>query len=310
MSTATPVARRRRTSNPKSSTARRTRNPETREVLASRVAAATGGDVWTSPDGERVRVYVRKGRKDGYVEIVSPARLEYGTHRGGISEGDMYRPLVAAGIVATSNISEVLPGAAPPPSPVSVEAPKPEGFGVEERGKRKAGQLRMFNPAPRTARAAAPFGQLVVLGHLTEIVTRGPTGQASAWRWALRSAPLLAYDTDGRLFVVYPTRKTGRASAAATKSYARTHWGKAGKGNVLEGAIVVGKAKVLGVGVSVTYTTEKGADAAPVDYVHEWGEGAPARQTWTPPLVCHDDRGDRVAFAGGTYRVTERGIVG
>lgn len=185
---------------------------------------------------------------------------------------------------------------------------KPEGYGVEERGKRKAGQLRMFNPPPRQATAAKPSGALVVLGHLTEIVTRGPTEQPSAWRWALRSAPLLAYDTAGRLFVVYPSRKVGRASEASRKSYSRTHWGQAGKGDELDGAIVVGKAKVLGVGVSVTYTTQKGADAAPVDYVHEWGEGA--RGSWTPPLVCHNDRGDRVAFAGGTYRVTERGIVG
>lgn len=190
-------------------------------------------------------------------------------------------------------------------------AAKPEGYGVEERGKgrtgRGAGQLRMFNP-PRMASAARPRGRLVELGALTEIVTRGATGHTSRMRWALRSAPILAYDTAGRLFVVYPTNKGGRATAAARKSYARTHWGQTGQGREVDGAIVVGSARVLGVGVSVTYTTRKGADAEPVDYVHEWGEGASG--PWTAPLVVHDGTDPKVAFSGGTYRVTERGIVG
>lgn len=189
-------------------------------------------------------------------------------------------------------------------------AAKPEGYGVEERGKgrtgRGAGQLRMFNP-PRMASAARPRGRLVELGALTEIVTRGPTGHTSR-RWALRSAPILAYDTAGRLFVVYPTNKGGRATAAARKSYARTHWGQTGQGREVDGAIVVGSARVLGVGVSVTYTTRKGADAEPVDYVHEWGEGVSG--PWKAPLVVHDGTDPKVAFSGGTYRVTERGIVG
>lgn len=288
---------------------------EEREELGERVAEVlrengygakvwTGARVWTGEDKDPslkrvrdVRIFVtrelsRRRQDMGFVRVEPDGHLSF---NGLEREKAGLRDLLATAI------------SPPSPPPIASPPPRPEGYGVEETGKGRAGQIRMFNP-PMTAKAARPRGALVTLGALTEIIFRGATGHEQAMRWSLRSAPLLAYDTAGRLFVVYAEAAVGKASKAARKSYAKTHWGKPGRGNELEGAIVVGAARVSGVGISVTYTTQKGADAQPVDYVHAWGEGA--REKWKAPLVVHDGTDHRVAFSGGTYRVTERGIVG
>lgn len=191
-------------------------------------------------------------------------------------------------------------------------AVKPEGYGAEDAKKR--GQLRLFNPGrkpkpivmPWRASAAKPSGDLVVLGALTELEYLTRSGERAAWRWSLRDAPALAYDRAGRLFVVFGGRKLGAASPAARREYARTHWGIPGRGELRDGRVLVGAASVLGRGTRITYTTRKGTDAALVDYVHEWGEGA--RGAFEAPWIVR--QGERVALAGGTYRVNERGIVG
>lgn len=152
-------------------------------------------------------------------------------------------------------------------------------------------------------------GKLVALGLLTRIDWRG--GHRS---WSLKKAPTLVYDGAGRLFVVYAARAVGTASAADVREYARTHWGQRGNGRESEGELVKPPFRKLGEGISITYTTRKGTSEL-VDWVHEWGEGA--RGQWIAPVVLeHVCRGSacaakgQIALAGGTYRVTERGIVG
>lgn len=205
---------------------------------------------------------------------------------------------------------------------------RPEGYGAED-GKR-AGQLRMFNPSkpkkrqtrkrhnpaqraraahvPRTANAEKPEGYLVELGKLTAIEASSRVGGTiSSAKWSPRSAPILAYDLRGRLFIVYTDGTTTRAARGSEKSrYKATHWGQEGRGELQNGAIVTGSCKVWGVGTRITYTTKKGEDRELVDYVHEWGEGATGE--WEAPLVV--SHGTRYALAGGTYRVDTRGIVG
>lgn len=188
---------------------------------------------------------------------------------------------------------------------------KPAGFGEEETKGKKAGQLRMFNPR----------GVLTNMGALTELQGRDvKTGRARVLRWSLRNAPTLAYDEAGRLFIVYGGRVVRPTTAAETAEYRRTHWGRAGRRAVTEGAVSVPPFRRIMVGESITYTCEKGTDAALVDYVHPWGEGA--RGKWLPPMIveheCHPETCRRgkcaakgsVALMGGTYKVDTRGIVG
>ena len=177
-------------------------------------------------------------------------------------------------------------------------------------GKRKVA----FCAAPRKRSSATnplviayPRGQIVMLGWLTEL---------DDLSWPVNAAPMLAYDTRGRLFIVYPETPAGRATPRERASYARTHWGAPGQGKATEGVIAEGPFKALPASKSITYTTKKGSDGEQVDYVHAWGEGG--RGAFTPPTVvahvCQNGRKcpgwRRIALIGGTYRVTERGIVG
>lgn len=176
---------------------------------------------------------------------------------------------------------------------------KPEGCGAEETTKKKAGQLRLFNPA-----------ELVELGRLTELsYLEGK--RTRVMRWGFRVAPLLAYlPSSGRLFILYNPRKIGTAGKGARKEYAKTHWGQRGKGDLLECVFLEGDSKGctnLGTSTFITYTTRKGTDANRVDYVHEWGEGGGG--AFKAPTVQRGPRGT-IRLIGGSYRVTERGIVG
>ncbi len=147
-----------------------------------------------------------------------------------------------------------------------------------------------------------------MLGHLTEIVWKGPN-KPQSHRWALSRAPALVYDDDGKLHVVYDARAVGEAS------HERTHWGERGLGTRETGVTSTAPFSELGRGVSLTYTTRKGSREL-VDWFHSWGDGARGRHWTAPRVVEHVCQGakcassGRFALEGGTYRVTERGIVG
>lgn len=154
---------------------------------------------------------------------------------------------------------------------------------------------------------------LVMLGLLTAI-TWQDGGKVRKREWSLSTAPSLVYDDQGHLFIVYGARRIGEATKAETREYARTHWGQRGLGELSHGDPAPEPLRELGRGVSITYTTRKGSREL-VDWVHEWGEGARGR--WVAPRVvehvCRDTScagRARIALRGGTYRVTERGIVG
>ncbi len=166
------------------------------------------------------------------------------------------------------------------------------------------------NPAP-------PTGTLKFLGKLTEITWKG-----KALRWSLREAPDLGYDKEGpggRLFIVYTGRIVRSSTPAEIRDYRRMHWGQRGRGVVREGRIAVGPFVELGAAKSITYSTTKGLDRELVDYVHPFGEGAPAAGFVPPRLVEHECTGGcgprcaargSISLTGGSYYVTTRGIVG
>jgi hypothetical protein len=167
-----------------------------------------------------------------------------------------------------------------------------------------------------------PRGSLTNLGALTELVGRDlRTKRVRVMRWPVTKAPTLAYDKDGRLFIVYGARVERPTTAKESAEYRRTHWGRRGRGVLTSGGVAVAPFRRVMAGESITYTTEKGTDSGPVDYVHAWGEGA--RGKWLPPIVveheCHPEtcrRGAKcaakgaIALMGGTYKVNDRGIVG
>ncbi len=174
---------------------------------------------------------------------------------------------------------------------------------------------------PLREKARNPRGTLTNMGALTEIQGRDlRTKRARVLRWPVSKAPTLAYDDAPRLFVVYGGRVERPTTAKETAEYRRTHWGKSGRGVVTEGGVAVPPFRRIMVAESITYTTQKGTDSEPVDYVHAWGEGA--RGKWLPPIVveheCHPEtcRGAKcaakgaIALMGGTYTVDDRGIVG
>jgi hypothetical protein len=153
-------------------------------------------------------------------------------------------------------------------------------------------------------------GGLVLLGRLTELTWTGASRRVERQRWTYDRAPLLSYDRDGRLHVVYGQDLAGRASSSDRASYASTHWGTSGEGQLVAGVELRGPfapSERLGQGVAITYTTRKN-ERELTDYVHEWGEGAAMWATPVRPSVVRA-RG-LVALTGGNYRVTVRGIVG
>lgn len=111
---------------------------------------------------------------------------------------------------------------------------------------------------------------------------------------------------------------------AALREYVKKHWGDAGDFDE-ESAVVVdprhGALVVLGFFESIVYSTRK-AFGPITNYEHEFcegkrdGEGRP-KKGHDLPLVCFhvcDDKKctsrGKLVVVGGTYRVTDDGIVG
>jgi hypothetical protein len=159
-----------------------------------------------------------------------------------------------------------------------------------------------------------PAGRWTALGLLTRLTYAGEGGRERVLRWGLRGAPTLVYDDRGRMAIAYGKAPVRAATGQERREYARTHWGRAGQGEVLSGSVALPPFRELGPALVITYTTAKGS-AEVADWVHPFGEGA--RGKWAPPRVVeHVCRGarcaakGRVSLRGGTYRVTDRGIVG
>jgi hypothetical protein len=179
--------------------------------------------------------------------------------------------------------------------------------------------LSLVEKAPRTPRSGfvlqegnpRPSGRLVELGKLTGLSWAG-----GSHAWALRDAPSLVYDAKGRLLIVYDAARTEiPASSAGRASFTKTHWGTAPAGASLSaGEFAEGPWRERGPGVAIVYTTRKGTREK-VDFEHVWGEGGKGK--FTPPTVVSHRCGvhackaeGRFALHGGSYRVTDRGIVG
>lgn len=132
----------------------------------------------------------------------------------------------------------------------------------------------------------------------------------------LRHAPLVGYHAcgdrkcpeEGKLIVVYaPRARPGKPS----DEYKRTHWGEAPAKHFVGAAPRIASLAEVGPIARIVYTTRKGGDPAGeiVDYDHKFGGTLPTLLVHR----CHDPRCAEVGqlvIAGGTYRVTDRGIVG
>lgn len=102
-------------------------------------------------------------------------------------------------------------------------------------------------------------------------------------------------------------REILRVGNPTPPSYAAAHWGldpkKVSKLTIPDPRDNRAKGmRGLGELVSVTYMTKKGGDTAMVDYVHPFER--------TKPVLCYGSKDGRLYIAGGSYRVTSRGIVG
>jgi hypothetical protein len=158
------------------------------------------------------------------------------------------------------------------------------------------------------------------LGALTRLTWIDAKGKEHARVFGLRSAPTLVYPTenDGHpIGIVYGRMTIRAATPEEVARYKKTHWGEEGLRRVIVGDVALQPFRVLGRGVMIQYTTKKGDEGGGklVDWCHPWGEGGRGK-TVAPQVVehvCQNARCaamGRLALAGGTYRVTERGIVG
>jgi hypothetical protein len=117
---------------------------------------------------------------------------------------------------------------------------------------------------------------------------------------------LLAYDPSrkrGGLAIVFGVRTSrARAPDGAAKEYARTHWGQSGAWGISTGDMPVPKKGTPSTGIArVVYTTKKGGDRALTDYDHPFEKELPRY------VKCG---ASTFQILGGSYRVTEHGIVG
>lgn len=161
-----------------------------------------------------------------------------------------------------------------------------------------------------------PGGSMVVLGWLVSIAYRAMDGRRHVVNFGPRKNPaVLAYRPGGAaasLVIVHRPMVLGASSAKGQEEYKRTHWGSPGTGERLVGSILAGMAAKLGTALEITYATEKGGDLA--DWHHTFGDfGAlKAKKPFLPPMLHAATIKGRqlVRLSGGTYTVTEHGIVG
>lgn len=152
----------------------------------------------------------------------------------------------------------------------------------------------------------SPF---VEMGRITRL-----EGARFDLRWPLNRAPLLAVVVDKKAgaVIAYRGRKAVRAATEAeAKEWRKIHWGREPKGKAWDAGIAPAPWRTVGAVHRITYTTRKGTDAELVDYVH-------AFERTRPTLKAHDcgpclprcASAHALQLFGGSYRVTERGIVG
>lgn len=116
-------------------------------------------------------------------------------------------------------------------------------------------------------------------------------------------------------------RNPSEKEHAAFARYVETHWGEKGEFSTSKASAVTipplhGSLVLLGHLVELTYATVKGGDGGDLTfYEHEMGEGG--AKDWEPPMLVEHhcnvprcpERG-KLALVGGTYKLTDRGIVG
>jgi len=94
-------------------------------------------------------------------------------------------------------------------------------------------------------------------------------------------------------------------NAAALKMYERSHWGQTGAVDWRKFAVADpfhDQTVELGQLVSIVYRTKKGRDRELTDYEHDFRKEL--------PRLAFTLEGRLLVIAGGSYRVSERGIVG
>lgn len=164
-----------------------------------------------------------------------------------------------------------------------------------------------------------PRDGLTLLGELVALTvekTRGAKVRRATMRFRAGSAPLLTYDPSGRLVVAGGTyARVPRSALAVSRerspgtvaqrapSYRGTHFGHGGTTPTLEAVCGDPRDALRPIGTlaGVVYRTTKAGDPPESPYRHEFES--------TRPFLAYDRYGLYV-IAGGSYRVTWRGIVG
>lgn len=102
-------------------------------------------------------------------------------------------------------------------------------------------------------------------------------------------------------------RNPGKPAHAARAEYEKTHWGETGSraSRRLRVPDVSPRITLVELGelVAVTYRTRKGGDVRVVNYHHDF-------KASDRPVLAYSSDGKGLYIAGGSYRVTERGIEG
>lgn len=148
----------------------------------------------------------------------------------------------------------------------------------------------------------------VEMGRITRL-----EGHRFDLRWPVNRAPVLAVlvDKQAGALIAYRGKVVRSATAEEAKTWTKIHWGREPKRTAWDAGIAPAPWRKLGPLHRITYTTRKGADAELVDYVHEF-------ERTRPTLKAHDcgpcaetcAAAHSIQIFGGSYRVTERGIVG
>ena len=112
----------------------------------------------------------------------------------------------------------------------------------------------------------------------------------------------------GDAYSLIARRNPGRPRGAAARAeYKKTHWGEAGPRAARRLRVPDVRPSTtlveLGELVAVTYRTRKGGDVRTVNYHHDF-------KASDRPVLAYSADGKGLYIAGGSYRVTERGIEG